>query len=360
MQSEMHILLDGWQLIERPLSAAAFHLFELLEALQENVGLTLALPAAKPAWLSPKVAVSIRPRPLTALSHVQWVQRDLPLIARQVQADVIHTVAGVAPLFASQALVHSQTELSEPRYAKRLTLWERMDQAFGWGGVSRAVSLERRGVFEVKQFAEEAWRGNSPLLGSVFSCLVDAPFPAPEIPYFLYQSFGDWQQLQWMLQVWSKTTAHLGDQVTLAVVCANDGERKRIAAHSSAEFLQTLCLYAEISPAQLHSILKGSLALIQLEDEPPWGGLARRAMAQGVPVIGFERETLDEAVGSAGYLVPPADERALSAAMMTLVVEEEVLTSLQEKARLQATRWKVEAFRQGLLRHYQQAVNPTR
>ena len=355
-QNEMRVLLDGWLLIHAPLSAPAFHLLEILEALQQDVELILALPAEKPAWLAPEVSVFVLRRPFSAFNHLRWVQVDLPDIARRIRADAIHTVHGFAPLFASQALFYSPTKLAEARANRSPTLWERIDEAFGWGGVSRAVTLDRKAVFEAERLSERDWSAESGQLKAVVSTLEAEFQPAPDIPYFLYQSFGDWRHLQLLLEVWSKTAAHLGDQATLAIICFDRHEQEQIESRSAAEFLQTLRLSADVTPAQLLSLLKNALALVQLEGEPLWGGIARRALSYGVPVVGFELPSLGEAVGPAGYLVPPGDRRALSAALMTLVVEEEVLLGLQAKARLQAKRWQREAFRAGMLRLYRQTV----
>lgn len=352
----MRVLLDGWLLIHSPLSAAAFHLLEILEALQHDVELILALPAEKPIWLAPEVAVFVRERPFSAFHHLRWVQMDLPDIAQRLQANAIHTVHGFAPLFASQALFYSPTELPEERTNGNLTFWERLDEAFGWGGVSRAILLDRKAIFEAKRFSELDGSGAGEQSKAVVSCLETEPLPVPDTPYFLFQSSGDWRHLQLLLEVWSKTTAHLGDQVTLAILCSDRREQEQIESRSAAEFLQTLRLYAGVNPAQLLSLLKNALALVQLKGEPLWGSIARRALACGVPVVGFELPSLGKAVGPAGYLVPPGDRRALSAALITLVVEEEVLSGLQEKARLQAQKWERENFRRGMLLAYRQAA----
>jgi len=352
----MRVLLDGWQLIHDPLSAAAFHLLEILEALQQDVELILALPAEKPLWLAPEISVFVLKRPFSAFNHLRWVQVDLPNIARRIEANAIHTVHGFAPLFASQALFYSPTRLAEERPKRRLTLWERIDEAFGWGGVSRAISLDRNAVFELERLLEEDWAGESAQPKAMVSCLETKLQTVPGIPYFLYQSFGDWRHVQLLLEVWSKTTAHLGDQVILVIICSDHHEQEQIETRSATEFLQTLRLYAGVSPAQWISLLKNALALVQLDGEPLWGGLARRALAYGVPVVGFEHPSLGEAVGPAGYLVPSDDQRALSAALMTLVAEEEVLSGLRAKARIRAKNWQRENFRRGMLRLYRQVI----
>lgn len=356
----MRVLLDGWQLIHYPLSAAAFHLLEILEALQHDVELILALPAEKPIWLAPEVSVFMLERPISAFNHFRWVQADLPNIAHRIQANAIHTVYGFAPLFASQALFYSPTELAEERTKRSLTLWKRIDEAFGWGGVSRAILLDRNAIFEVKRSSELDRAGENEQPNAVVSCLETETQPVPDIPFFLFQSFGDWRHLQLLLEVWTKTTAHLGDQVILAIICSDRHEQEQIETGSTAEFLQTLCLYAGVTPAQLLSLLKNALALVQLNGEPLWGGIARRALAYGVPVVGFDLPSLGEAVGPAGYLVSPGDQRALSAALMTLAVEDEVLSGLQAKAHLQAQRWERENFRRGMLLAYRQAVVQSR
>ncbi len=350
----MRVLLDGWQLVYGPLSGAAFHVLEILEALRTDVELILALPAERPHWLAEEVEIFELKRPFSALGHLRWVQVDLPRIARQVKAELIHSVQAAAPLFATQALFYSPTEASERR-RQRNTLWERLDEALGWGGVSRAVFIEREDIFAEADARVGSEREEN-LTGWAFSCLIGEVGSLPQAPYFLYQSFGDWDRLQVLLQVWSKTAAHLGDQASLAIICATVDEYKKIEARSSTEFLQSLRLYTKVTPTQWMALLRGAIALIQLEEEPLWGGVARRAIGQGVPVVGFESPSLDDAVGQAAYLVPEGDQRTLAAALMTLVVEEEVLQNLQRKAQQQARRGSRDIFRAGLLRLYQQTA----
>lgn len=349
----MRVLLDGWQLVYNPLSAAAFHALEILEIRSEEVELVLALPAQKPAWLTEDVRVFELIRPCSAFNHLRWVQIDVPRIARQVKAEIIHSVQAAAPLFASQSLIYSPTDRLRGENFRR-TFWERLDEASGWGGASRAVLMDRKAVFEPKEPKVDFEQVDKPIR-QTFSCLITDFFSIPHSPYFLYQSFGDWERLQFLLQLWSKTTAHLGDQSSLAIICVDFEEKERIEAHSSPEFLQTLQLYVDVTPPQGLALLREATAVIQLEDEPLWGGMASRAIGQGVPVVGFEIPSLDNAIGEAGYLVPEGDERTLSAALMTLIVEEEVLQNLRAKAQQQARRWAQELFREGLLRLYRQA-----
>lgn len=350
----MQVLLDGWQLIYNPLSAAAFHVLEISQALQGDVGLVLALPAAKPAWLAEEVQVYEFHRSNSARNHLLWMQADMPRIARQVQADVIHTVQAAVPLFASQALFYSPTEISGLNPKRRMSVWERLDQAFGIGGLNRAVQIERKSIFNETEPPMDLVDGDRK--ENAFPFYEREQGLVPQTPYFLYQSDGDWERLCFLLQVWSNTASHLGNLATLVIVCFDQSEQKQIKAHSSPEFFQTLQLYCDISPSYWVKLLKEAIALIQLVEEPIWGGTAWRAMVLGVPVVGFELSLLSEAIGPAGYLVPEEDGRALSAALMTLVVEEEVLKDLRAKASYQGQRWGKGNLRRGMLRLYRQVV----
>ncbi len=354
--SELRILLDGWPLIYRPLSPSAFHLIEIYEALMGERNVVLALPAKKPSWLSEKVQVVELPRSPAAIHHLRWVQSDLPRIAHRLQAAVIHVTQAAAPLFTSQSVLYSPTEATGAKEGRRMTFWEKIDLSFSFGGVSRAIAVNREDIFKkVESLTSDLQDEQDHPLQSE-NILLSESSSALEIPYFLYQSNGDWQQLSWFLQVWSRTTAHLGDQARLAIVCWDRVEHERITEHSSEEFLQTLHLFVDATPPFLIALLKEAIALIQLEAEAAWGGMARRALSLGVPVLGFELDSIGESVGAGGYLVPEGDARGLSAAMITVVVEEEVLMALRENARLQAAAWNRAAYRKGLLRFYREAV----
>ncbi len=352
-QRKLHVLLDGWALIYHSLSSSAFHLLEIYEALRDEVDLTLALPSEKPHWLAAQVKLVVRSRSYSALNHLLWVQSDLPKIANEIQSAVIHFTEAGAPLFAKQVLVYSPTNLAKTKEPRWMNFWERVDDALGLGGLSRAIQVEPREFFGESRTPARQADADLPFQSGI---LLEASPLLPETPYFLYQSFGDWERLRFLLQVWAKTTAHLGDQAALAIVCHSRAEEKRIKEHCSSEFYQTLKLYAEISPPTLVSLLKNATAFVQLEAEPPWGGTGQRAIRQGIPVIGFELPSLGDAIGAAGYLVPPEDERALSAALITVVVEEDVLQALRMQAIEQGRAWQRPAYRHWLTQLYRRAM----
>ena len=78
-----------------------------------------------------------------------------------------------------------------------------------------------------------------------------------------------------------------------------------------------------------------------------WGGAVRLALAHGKPVIGFETPAFDAMVGPAAYLVKSGDAeslRALSAALITVSIEEEVTEALAAAAQQRASKWDMTAF----------------
>jgi glycosyltransferase involved in cell wall biosynthesis len=81
------------------------------------------------------------------------------------------------------------------------------------------------------------------------------------------------------------------------------------------------------------SIYRGSSALFHPLEDPPWGGPVRLALAYGKPVVSFESEVIGALVGPAAYLVKAGDTRAMGAALVTILVEEEVSQRLAQAAR---------------------------
>ena len=100
-------------------------------------------------------------------------------------------------------------------------------------------------------------------------------------------------------------------------------------------------------------IYRACAALFHPAAISPWGSPVRYALACGRPVVAAEDRFTDALVGPAAYLVPANNARALGAAVITVVVEEEVSERLSEAARQRAAAWDKDAFSQALLTAYQ-------
>jgi glycosyltransferase involved in cell wall biosynthesis len=62
-------------------------------------------------------------------------------------------------------------------------------------------------------------------------------------------------------------------------------------------------------------------------------------------------------VGPAAYLVKAGDTRAMGAALITILVEEEVSERLAQAARQRAGAWSLSAFADGLAEAYQEILS---
>lgn len=79
----------------------------------------------------------------------------------------------------------------------------------------------------------------------------------------------------------------------------------------------------------------------------------RLGLACGRPLVGLETPLADALVGPAAYLVTgeqesPAQNRALGAALITVMVEESVSTALEQSAHQRSMGWQAQDFRQAL------------
>lgn len=79
----------------------------------------------------------------------------------------------------------------------------------------------------------------------------------------------------------------------------------------------------------------------------------QHALACGKPVVGAEGEIMNALVGPAAFLAPAGDARALGAALLTVIVEEEVAERLSKAAWERVSRWGSESFGERLLGAYQ-------
>jgi glycosyltransferase involved in cell wall biosynthesis len=78
----------------------------------------------------------------------------------------------------------------------------------------------------------------------------------------------------------------------------------------------------------------------------------RHALASGTPVAALETTLSSAMVGPAAYLVPGEDDRAMGAALITLLVEDEVREQLLKAAAGRVQNWSRVEFDQALLGAY--------
>ncbi len=393
----MKILYDGWPLIYRPHSPAALHLMTLLERQPPGVQALVALPGGPPAWLPQGVFPRVRPTPDTPWKRLFWEHCLLPALARQMQADLVHLTTPGPALFCPARCAISPTGFwdgvgkaawwappasGEPGGARRPAFAERLSRSLDQGGAARL-----RGIFWPADLPPPGGAQAAPLFRlppavhpgfAPVGVPGDAGVGGPQRPfgvpgdagvgdtaqtlsalglpdaYVLYHGPLSPPALERLLNAWRWAAAAIGQAFPLVLLGADRpaGDRLPGAAQEN-----TLRFLPQVPFPWLVEIYRGCAALLHVGPISPWGDPIRHALACGRPVAAEENALVDALTGPAAYLAPASDDRTLGAAVITLVVEEEVAMRLSLAARQRAHAWQREAFSQALLEAYQAILN---
>ena len=118
--------------------------------------------------------------------------------------------------------------------------------------------------------------------------------------------------------------------------------------------------FCQVLPAlpidQLPALYQGAAAVFHPAPAAPWGGALRRALACGRPVVAVESPLADALIGSAGYAVPAEETRRLGAALITVIVEEDVAAKLGDLGRDRAAAWQEGDFSAALGEVYRRVL----
>jgi glycosyltransferase involved in cell wall biosynthesis len=107
----------------------------------------------------------------------------------------------------------------------------------------------------------------------------------------------------------------------------------------------------------LAAIYSGATAFIYPSFYEGFGLPPLEAMQCGIPVITSNTSSLPEVVGDAGIQVDPADNEALSQAMLELLKNDPLRRQLSERSRERARLFSWEACADVTINHYRQAMN---
>jgi glycosyltransferase involved in cell wall biosynthesis len=158
-----------------------------------------------------------------------------------------------------------------------------------------------------------------------------------------------------LLAAWTWVESSLGDLYGL-VLAASDEEGRAASERAAeqrglAESVRSVVLGDEAWPAAIH----GAAVLLHGGTRTNAAAL-RWALAGGLPVAAPATPISESIVGPAGYLVSPPEARALGAACLTLLVEEEMAASLRAKGKVRAGSYRVEAAATAWARSLRQAA----
>jgi len=375
----LRIIYDGWPLVRQPLGPAALHLLDLLAYLPSEVEPVVALPAPPPGWLK-DTPTHVHSTPDTNFARLEWEQLRLPQLARALDASLLHLTTPAAPLFGQPVSVISPGSINDlhwkgehPALKEPKPLNVRLRESLAHGGLSRV-----RGIF---------WPAGLPqpdLPARIFSLpqvvhpsFIPTPGPGGEIrddnspsaggglqtvdlpeTYVLYHGPTSAYWLERTLQAWSWAASSIGEYYPMLLL-GLDRQARGTLAGLEAKFNVSGSVRAlpSLSPEDIPALYRGCSALFHPTPLSPWGGPVNSALACGKPVVATDSTLADALVGPAAYLAPLDDARALGAALITVLVEEEVAEKLALAAQQQVAGWHSSAFGQELLAAYQEILS---
>jgi len=301
---------------------------------------------------------------------LRWEQKILPGLARDSRAELLHWTGIRAALFTGTPQLVSPAgydSLVDPGSGRILTgleeapqsagLADRLRLALGQGGFSRSAGL--------------CWPNDlpEPDLGISLSKLPPMIHPRfhdvistsslPELPetYILYHGPQTNAALHRLVEAWSWATGSIGEYYPLLVLGIEPpGSLKLNSLLEQAGLAKTVSLLPPLSLENLIYLYQHCKAVFHPAGVPIWGGPLRAALACGKPLVALETAWSDSLVGPAGYLVKPDrpdSSRALGAALITVIVEEEVAANLAQAARERSASWHSNHFTASLETAYQ-------
>jgi hypothetical protein len=345
------VLLDGWPLINNPDSLAAGHLLTLLTCQPEDVETVLALPGEAPEWLRGKFTLVARPMQDSLRQRFVWEQRSIPALAKELHADLVH-LSGAAPaLFTSIPNLLSPVDVIEP--VRSTGFYPRLRLAFSAGGMRCLGGL--------------VWPSDLPAPAGGRPVFLVSPAPPfgwftddegePEdirrldLPetYVLYHGPGRSAELQGLLEAYHWAAGLVGEDYPLLILGLDEAGRQHLSRLlPDYGLLDCVHVLPRVSPYSIPWLYRKCSVLFHPAAIAPWGNPLRNALAFGKPVVAGETALSDALVGPAAYLAALEKPRELGAALLTVIVEEELAGQLAAEGALRAASWQIEPFRRGL------------
>lgn len=351
---DLTILYDGWSLIHKPYSPEAMHLLALLAHLPPQVQPVVALPAPPPTWM-PAVATHVHLLKGSSFDQLKWEQSILPHLVDELGARLLHLTSATPPLWGQPKSVVSPAGFpGEPP----AVLTDRLREALAQGGLARVRALFWPQDLPIP-IASTPIVKLPPLVHPGFNNTTAEEGSGPDLPetYVLYHGPTDLHSLQRLLAAWSWAAGPVGEYYPLLLLGLDGEARDRLSALLSESALrETVRPLPEVSPVEIPQLYQRCTALFHPAPASPWGDPLRHALACGRTVVALESSLASAMAGPAAYLVPENDERGLGAALITVIVEEEVHLQLSNAASQVVAGWQMADFGQQLYEAYRRVL----
>ncbi|NDJ86795.1 MAG: glycosyltransferase family 4 protein [Chloroflexi bacterium] len=379
----MHIALNGW-FWDQPWVGSGQYLHNLLahlSALDADIALTLVLPdhVRAPEGVPANVNVAHgKTRFGGNLGKVWFEQRGYPAAVQQLGADIAHVPYWGTPLSTKPArLVVSVLDLiplvlPEYRGGFRAKLYTSLVAA-GAGGAAHIITLSEASKRDiVAQLDIPAERVTvtylgfddryHPKLGQDHDEAIREKYGLPD-EYALYLgSFDIRKNVHNLLLAWTYAGPTLGEQIPLVLAGRQPTAWKRPLFPNLHEYARQLDVERYliwlngVDEADKPALYRMASVFIFPSRYEGFGLPVLEAMASGTPVVAGNLSSIPEIVEDAAYLVDPNDARTLGAAILAVIVQEDLQNHLANAGRGQATRFSWRKTAQQTLDVYRQVM----
>jgi glycosyltransferase involved in cell wall biosynthesis len=149
--------------------------------------------------------------------------------------------------------------------------------------------------------------------------------------YILYHGPAAYQDLQHLLSAWSWAAGPIGEYYPLIAVGAAGRQLEDLLGEYG--LAGSVRAVPDLPLASLAALYRGCSLLFHPAPLPAWGDPVRMALACGKPVVALESRRSATLVGPAAYLAPSdSGGRSLGAALLSVIVDESLYTSLRGRA----------------------------
>jgi glycosyltransferase involved in cell wall biosynthesis len=347
----LRILFDGWSLVHQPNHPAALHLLDLLSHFPQELEAFLALPGKVNHSIGVGHAVTVvEETGRTVGERLQWEQRSLVAIGNRVGADLIHLVTTTPSLTGRLPVVVSPAGYGATSGSRQGGWKARLREALAVGGMSRVKAIfwpvdlpePRLGapVYRLPGLVAPDYNPHDPVAPTL---LEQAGLPES---YLLYHGPPDPTTWARLLDSWSWAAGSIGEYYPLVVLgFTPEAAREDFLGQARRAGLDsTLRVLPEIPPEQIPGIYRASSGLYHLGEVPAWGDPVRAALACGKPVVVEISRHAEALVGPAGFLLEAGETRQMGAALITVIVNDDVSADLRLAAQKQAVSWESENF----------------
>lgn len=356
----IRVLYDGWSLLRAPDRPEALHLLGLLEQRHPGVKPVIALPGEPLPWLPEGIEVHVEPADDTLSARLAWEQRDLVRMGKRLGADLLHLTSSRPPLLGSVPSMVSPAGYPNSTPPEGIT--DRLREALSSGGMARLGGL----LWPSDLAAVPPGGIKAPLyllpaepISSSTSQISDrdlAKIRTLDLPetYILYHGPVDKRSLHHLLEAWSWAAASIGEHFPMLILGLDALSRRVLRTLLDKSGLQdTVRDLPALEPALVPHLYQGCAAVFHPSPLSAWGPTAWLALRLGKPLVAAASALADKLVGAGAYLLPQGDQRALGAALITVIVEQGVAESLSQAGRQRSAGWDQRSFKESLFAAYQ-------